>query len=46
MHTLILALLVTMAHAKEIALTFDDCPRKTDKLMTGMERAKKITGHR
>lgn len=26
--------------ARELALTFDDCPRKTGKLMTGMERAK------
>ncbi|MDZ4660660.1 MAG: polysaccharide deacetylase family protein [Pseudomonadota bacterium] len=28
--------------AREIALTFDDCPRKTGTLMTGMERAKKL----
>src|ERR1700730_3305659 len=31
------------APAKEIALTFDDCPRKTGTLMNGMERAKKLT---
>ncbi len=30
-------------HPKQIALTFDDCPRKTSTLMTGMERAKKLT---
>ncbi len=47
MKFLILAALIltpgAKAHARDIALTFDDCPRKTDKLMTGMERAKKIT---
>jgi peptidoglycan/xylan/chitin deacetylase (PgdA/CDA1 family) len=41
---LALALIVAVnANAKEIALTFDDCPRRTDKLMTGMERAQKLT---
>lgn len=29
--------------AREIALTFDDSPRKTGTLMTGMERARRIT---
>jgi len=37
-----LALLSFTAHAREVSLSFDDCPRKTGKLMTGMERAKKL----
>lgn len=43
----LLALLISIApstlQAKEISLTFDDCPRKISKLMNGMERAKKLT---
>lgn len=38
-----LAFAASLAHARDIALTFDDCPRKTGKLMTGLERAKKLT---
>lgn len=37
------AVITTQAQAKEIALTFDDSPRGTGVLMTGMERAKKLT---
>ncbi len=29
-------------HASEIALTFDDCPRKVSRLMNGIDRAKKL----
>lgn len=45
-HYLIAVLLVLLfsfhIEAREIALTFDDCPRKVSSLMSGMERAQKL----
>ena len=41
--TLVVPLLVFASTGREIALTFDDCPRKTGTLMGGMERAQKLT---
>ncbi len=35
--------LVPSLQAREIALTFDDCPRKVSTMMSGMERAHKLT---
>ncbi len=35
-------LLFHQSRAKEIALTFDDCPRKVGTLMSGAERAKRL----
>lgn len=39
---LVLFAFTITTHAREVSLSFDDCPRKTDKLFTGMERAKKL----
>lgn len=36
------AVLSVSAYARQISLTFDDCPRKTGVLMRGMERAEKL----
>jgi peptidoglycan/xylan/chitin deacetylase (PgdA/CDA1 family) len=40
---ILLVLCAPSLRAREIALTFDDCPRKVSRLMNGMERAKKLT---
>lgn len=41
--TALLSIAPAILQAKEISLTFDDCPRKISKLMNGMDRAKKLT---
>lgn len=40
---LLISSFVPSLQAREIALTFDDCPRKVSSMMTGMERAHKLT---
>ena len=38
----VLLLFSAIVNAAEVALTFDDCPRRTGSLMTGMARAEKL----